>query len=681
MKRSKKIVGLFNIHRGVKKRKAAQYSEAMSFLERALQVFEEDGNGYTPCVRRASIWMEIADVAEQIGDYDKLILAYTEAERNLERAGPTRLGKERRYRLLHDAAVTLKTLGLDREAEVLARKASEAYEPTMTAPQFDLEQFLSDQDRSEMLPPAADSPLAEKVTYICVQIQERRITILEALRNLERILGDQPTVEDRSLTSMLLEVFIWTQHPSYQAEVNVPEASAIADRLVPGHARKSFLQTGFLAALDYSAGNSDGAVRRLLPVLQSELENRDTATKTNEPRTSVRSRGEMLSRVLMLAAIEQGDFRLVAEVIENLRGQVPNPMLESIDDMSRPWIQTFPDRKASLYAHVSYGLCFSAYCDASGNWSGAVSDIDLLQIDQNIEDDRKNSTGELLEHLAIAVLPPQLRLDIALAANIFDLDLVADRVLSQVPFPALWITDHFGQKQRLITKVNLAVRPPLALMSSIEASEPVNERTKNLVCCVDPENNLPFARQFPEWTSAVLCGSALLRTREKGQIATIGNLKSRLRDSAVRIFFFSGHGYAGTDEDPWSNGIQLSDGPLDARRILTEGDWLFPFCVVLSACHSGGTSTLETMQWVGLSYAAARSGSLNQILTTKPIIDSSSTSNFDMQLLDRLRDSTLPFVELSEIQREWFAKWDGCADTSIDDPLISFALYYCVKWS
>lgn len=126
---------------------------------------------------------------------------------------------------------------------------------------------------------------------------------------------------------------------------------------------------------------------------------------------------------------------------------------------------------------------------------------------------------------------------------------------------------------------------------------------------VDPENDLPFARQDATRVPGAptpLAGSAVTRAAILEQLPRVG------------VFHFSGHGVL-RERDPWDAHLRLADGRLTLSDILltrTPGA-----TIVLSGCKTGAPQVLGRRDVVGLPEAFLAAGARSVIATGRDVPD------------------------------------------------------------
>jgi hypothetical protein len=213
-----------------------------------------------------------------------------------------------------------------------------------------------------------------------------------------------------------------------------------------------------------------------------------------------------------------------------------------------------------------------------------------------------------------------------------------------------------GAEARLIENAVIRVSPPAILVERI-ANHPRRECEARPVtlACVNPTGDLKHADKIPKGAARVLRGPAE---------ATRGSVVGALQDSGAcspGLFYYSGHGKSGGQGGDLGDALQLGDGILSATDIFSDSvtGWPsipFPERSLLSACNLSGSRGAGAGEWLGISAAILWAGSLQVVATNWPIWDSEFTSNFELELAQRLRthDSA---TALRELQMDWLDTW------------------------
>ncbi|MEV0460921.1 CHAT domain-containing protein [Catellatospora methionotrophica] len=280
----------------------------------------------------------------------------------------------------------------------------------------------------------------------------------------------------------------------------------------------------------------------------------------------------------------------------------------------------------------------------TGPWCRSAAAEELLSVD----------IGELL-------IPPDLRAAMIDPERTGPLSLVvAGNLHTQLPMALLGIRPGpFTPALRLIEAAVIRVAPPSVLVDQIAEQPPEQRATYDVaVACVDPRGDLRHSGSAPTGARQVL-GSAA-SGRMTANRANLSRALTVTGPGAPGIFLYSGHavspGLDGDEED----GLALADGEiLSAATLFSPEGARFPFPsrAVISACQSAGAAGSGAGEWLGLSAGLIWRGSRQIVATHWKIWDTPFTSEFDLDLVERIRTAPDVAAALRDAQLAALRRW------------------------
>lgn len=243
--------------------------------------------------------------------------------------------------------------------------------------------------------------------------------------------------------------------------------------------------------------------------------------------------------------------------------------------------------------------------------------------------------------------------------------------LARIPF-GLIPTSYLGPRLLEVAAVICCPSPALVSSHDLWSAAPEGKdvglrdaETGQLVqvalAVVDPSGDLPRTRKLARLAIRAI-GTQTPRPFGSKRIApaTRSNLSEMLNrghvDRAHGVALFACHSTAGDDDDPLAASLQLADGPLTARELITvesQSEFPLPRRVMFASCSSAG---LARPDWAGLTAAASWLGARVAIASLWPLTSGSAAVKLDESVLAALRQPD-PAEALRRVQAEQLAAW------------------------